>query len=206
MYGSIADGRAKTVKRSLMSEQLTRSILRETLSILPFLLLVGCSIETGPSIEFKPAESQPGQEEGLVSSANPTGTESPEISPRLGIVQDNEATAMENGGRVALGDGKIVEVFLSPYPPDWQTDLHLFLMDKETFEPIADVEVDLTYDMVFMDHGIDAQIGIKLQDGHYVLPLAFLMYGDWNVDTTLQLPEGEKHLEFIVKFLAEGQG
>ena len=194
------------MKHDWMNQQLTKSLLHGTRLLLPFLFLMGCSIETGPSVDFKPAESQPGQQEGLVSATDPIGVDSPKISPRLGFIQDREAIAMENGGRVALGEDKVVEVFLSPYPPDWQTDLHLFLMDKETFEPITDVDVDLTYDMVFMDHGIDTQVGIKLEDGHYVLPLSFLMYGDWNVDTTVQLPEGKKHLRFIVKFQIAGQG
>lgn len=194
------------MQQDLMNKHLTRSFIRGTLLVLPLLFLMGCSIETGPSIEFKPAELQPGQQEELVSATDSREIQSPEISPRLGFIQDGEATAMENGGRVSLGDDKVVEVFLSPYPPDWQTDLHLFLMDKETFGPITDVDVDLTYDMVFMDHGIDTQTGIKLEDGHYVLPLSFLMYGDWNVDTTVQLPEGKKHLRFIVKFQPTGQG
>jgi hypothetical protein len=108
---------------------------------------------------------------------------------------------MENGGRVALGEDKIAEIFLAPYPPDWNTDLNLFLLEKETFQPVTDVDVDLEYEMVYMDHGIDAQVGTKVADGHYVLPVAFLMYGDWSVDVTVQLPEGRKHLRFIVKFL-----
>ena len=112
------------------------------------------------------------------------------------------AVALENGGRVPLGEDKLAEVFLSPYPPDWNTDLHLFLLDNTEFKPIQKVDVDLEYDMVWMDHGIDAQIGTKLDEGHYLLPLSFLMYGDWNVDVRLDfLDEGKKHLQFIVKFL-----
>ena len=99
---------------------------------------------------------------------------------------------MENGGRVPLGEDKIAEVFLAPYPPDWQTDLNLFLLNREDFHPVTDVKVDLEYEMVYMDHGIDAQIGTRVADGHYVLPLSFLMYGDWMVDVTAQLPEGKK--------------
>ena len=108
---------------------------------------------------------------------------------------------MDNGGRVPLSEDKIAEVFLAPYPPDWQTDLHLFLLGAEDYQPVTDVEVDLKYEMVYMDHGIDAQVGTKLTDGHYVLPLSFLMYGDWLVDVTVEFPEGKKHLRFIVKFL-----
>ncbi|MFQ5872877.1 MAG: hypothetical protein ACE5JL_03625 [Dehalococcoidia bacterium] len=162
------------------------------------LLLLGCGVDTGPSVEFLPAAQEDGGT--IPAKVNATGNEAKPPSPRLGFVQGREATAMENGGRVPLGEDKVAEIFLSPYPPDWQTDLHLFLLDSVNYEPITDVDVDLIYDMVFMDHGIDAQIGTKVADGHFVLPLAFLMYGDWSVDVTLSLPEGKKHLRFIVKF------
>ncbi len=164
-----------------------------------FISFAGCSAATGPAVEFKPAVAEAG--ETVPAKASPAGNEAKPLSPRLGFVRKGEATALENGGRVPLDEDKIAEIFLAPYPPDWQTDLNLFLLDKETYEPITDVDVDLEYDMVYMDHGIDAQVGTKVADGHYVLPLSFLMYGDWSVDVTLQLPEGKKHLRFIVKFL-----
>jgi len=170
---------------------------RRHLAVLGLFLfpLLGCGVATGAGMEFKPAVV-----ETVSVKAIPGGNEAKPLSPRLGFVQNGEATAMDNGGRVPLGEGRVAEVFLSPYPPDWQTDLNLFLLDKETYQPVTDVDVDLEYDMVYMDHGIDAQTGTKVADGHYVLPLSFLMYGDWSVDVTLQLPEGKKHLRFIVKF------
>ena len=180
----------------IIGRLLKTSLQAVALASLP--LALACGNTTGASVEFKPASSQSESPIATTSGARPI--ESTDLSPRLGFVQGSEATAMENGGRVPLGDDRIAEVFLAPYPPGWQTDLHLFLLDKETFQPITEVEVDLTYDMVFMDHGIDAQIGTKIADGHYVLPLSFLMYGDWSVDTTLKLPEGKRHLRFVVKF------
>lgn len=176
----------------------TRYTLQMAVLTVSLLFLVECSVNTGPSVEFKAAVSEDGN--GLASTTSTTSGEVKPFSPRLGFVQGREVMAIENGGRVPLGEDKTAEVFLAPYPPDWQTDLHLFLLDNENYEPVTDVDVDLTYDMVFMDHGIDAQIGTKVAEGHYILPLSFLMYGDWSVDVTLQLPEGKKHLRFIVKF------
>jgi hypothetical protein len=164
-----------------------------------FLLpLLGCGAATGPGVDFKLAAVEAG--ETVSATASSAGNEKEPVSPRLGFVQKGDATAMENGGRVPLGEDKIAEVFLAPYPPDWNTDLNLFLLDKETFQPVTGVDVELEYEMVYMDHGIDALIGTKVADGHYVLPLSFLMYGDWSVDVTMELPEGKKHLRFIVKF------
>ena len=154
------------------------------------LFAVGCGASTGASIEFK----QPA--DGSVALAG-------DPSPRLGFMDNGEATAMVNGGRIRMGDGKVAEIFLAPYPPDWQTDLHLFLLDSTTFDPVTNVEVDLDYDMVYMDHGIAGLSGTRLADGHYVMPLNFLMYGDWTVDTTVHLPESKEELQFIVKFLPQ---
>ncbi len=162
------------------------------------LVLIGCGAGTGPSVEFKSATPQ--SQQNVSVEVSPIGEDIDPISAQLGFVQNGEAVAIRNGGRVPLSEDKTAEVFLAPYPPDWQTDLLLFLLNNEDYQPVTDVEVDLIYDMVFMDHGIDAQIGQKLGDGHYVLPLAFLMYGDWSVDVTVQLPKGKKHLLFIVKF------
>jgi|SaaInl7_135m_RNA_FD_contig_31_496912_length_1449_multi_9_in_0_out_0_2 hypothetical protein len=119
----------------------------------------------------------------------------------LGFVDGDRVLKVENGGRVPVGEDKVVEVYLSPDPPDWRTDLHLFLLDKVTFEPVEDLDVVLDYDMIYMAHGILSSPGSKVADGHYLIPLDFLMYGDWNVEVRLDLPEGPERLKFVVKFL-----
>ncbi len=183
--------------------QIDKSGINLGVLLLLTLVLTACTGATGPSVEFKPA-SELSQENATIEVEDPAldGLDRAEPgSSYLGFVYTKgEAVEMSNGGRVPLGEDKVMEVFLSPYPPDWQTDLHLFLLDKETFQSVEDVDVELVYDMVFMNHGIDAARGTKIGNGHYVLPLTFLMYGDWQVDTTVLLPEGEKHLRFIVKF------
>lgn len=161
------------------------------IAVIVLILATACSPTSGASVEFV--------------IPTPTGSDSvaarfTDTDPQLGFVQGEQAIALLNGGRLPLGDDKIAEVFLAPYPPDWQTDLHLFLMTTDSFDPITDVEVDLEYDMTFMNHGIAAQVGTKMGEGHYILPLSFLMYGDWNVDTRINFPEGEQALRFIVKF------
>ena len=48
---------------------------------------------------------------------------------------------------------------------------------------------------------IDAQTGTRIADGRYLMPLSFLMYGDWQVDVRLDFAgAGKKHLRFVVKF------
>ena len=154
------------------------------------LTALACEAEAGPSVEFAFTPSE-GQTAEFAAEA------------LLGFVSAKGADplAIENGGRVSVGDDKVVEVFLSPYPPEWNTDLHLFLLSKDDFEPVENVEVDLDYDMVFMNHGIDALSGKKIDDGHYLLPLSFVMYGDWSVDVRMDFAgEAQTDLQFIVKF------
>lgn len=199
--------------------------LLAAMAALVIALAAGCGLDTEGGVEFvEPAAAfedaiDPGVAEEVsvlgseivspevaevaqLETADPelSGTGEIKISPRLGFVDGKQAVAMENGGRVPLGEGRIAEVFLSPYPPDWQTDLHLFLLDNVTFEPIEDLDVQLDYEMVYMDHGTSSSLGSKLAEGHYLVPLDFLMYGDWNVEVRLDLPEGRKRLEFVVKF------
>lgn len=178
-----------------MKEMMKRYLINiYTLPALAILLLsIGCGSTSGPSIEFVTAVAADGAN---VEQSDPSAA-------RLGFVNsDGDAIAMENGGRIPLKEDKVAEVFLSPYPPDWNTDLHLFLLDNTEFEPIQDVEVDLEYDMVWMNHGIDTQPGTMVEEGHYMMPLSFLMYGDWTVDVRMDfLKEGDKDLQFIVKFI-----
>lgn len=175
------------------------------------LIAVSCSPSTGPSVEFKQAATT----DAIKSSESPNGVlavadaelTSLSLDPKLGFIpaRGEDPVAMENGGRVPLGDDKIAEVFIAPYPPEWNTDLHLYLLDKDDFKPVEGVDVDLNYEMVWMDHGIDSQIGTKVDDGHYLLPLSFLMYGDWQVDVRMDFgDEGKKHLQFVVKFDPQG--
>ncbi len=152
-----------------------------------------------PSVEFRP--SAPTDTVSADAAGVASATQLPDA--HLGFVNsDGEAIALENGGRVPLGDDTVAEIFLSPYPPDWNTDLHLFPLTKDYFKPVADVDVDLEYDMVYMDHGIDTQSGTKIADGRYLMPLSFLVYGDWQVDVRMESAmTGEKDLQFVVKFL-----
>ncbi len=154
------------------------------------LTALACEVEAGPSVEFDFTPSE-GQTAVFAEQA------------LLGFVAENDTDplAIENGGRVPLGNNRIAEVFLSPYPPDWNTDLHLFILDKTDFEPVQRVEVDLDYDMIFMNHGLDGLSGMKVDDGHYLLPLSFVMYGDWSVDVRMDFAESEQtDLQFVVKF------
>ncbi len=155
------------------------------------LAMLGCDAEAGPAVEFRSAP------EGALYATDG------DAQSKLGYVpaDGEDPYAMANGGRVPLGEDRIAEVFLSPYPPDWNTDLHLYLLDKDTFEPLTNVDVDLEYDMVWMNHGIDPRSGTKVGEGHYLLPLSFLMYGDWNVDIRLAFrDEAASDLQVIVKF------
>ncbi len=186
-----------------MLERLSAMLLAFAMSA-ALLLALGCNSTGGPSIELRP--EAPSNTVSANSGADADGTGAAgtiESSAQLGFVGANgQAIALENGGRVPLGEDTVAEVFLSPYPPDWNTDLHLFLLSKDDFTPVTNVDVDLKYDMVFMDHGIDSQTGVKIAEGRYLMPLSFLMYGDWQVDVRMDsAATGKKHPQFVVKFL-----
>lgn len=92
-----------------------------------------------------------------------------------------------------LGDGEVMEVFLVPYPPEVETELHLFLMKEGTYEPVTNVIVHMVYEMVDMDHG-DAgkQFGRQVREGEYAFNLRFLMYGSYTVSATISWPDRQQ--------------
>ena len=190
---------------STILQGMTMKFVRQGLILLGFIcslsFLVACGSASGLSIEITPVPTNTAiVSEGTADSLVPT--EIP-IPPKLGFIsaRGEDPVAMENGGRVPVSDDMVAEIFVSPYPPDWNTDLHLFLLRKSDFEPVKDVNVDLDYEMVWMDHGVDTQIGSKVADGHYLLPLSFLMYGDWNIDVRMNFADqGRKHLRLVMKF------
>jgi hypothetical protein len=95
-----------------------------------------------------------------------------------------------NGASVPIVDDIVAEVFVSPYPPGIRADLDLYLLHGRDGEPITDAKVELISEMVFMDHGSYALSGKSVGEGHYVMPLNFLMYGEWVMEIYIRAPDG----------------
>lgn len=91
-------------------------------------------------------------------------------------------------------------ITVDPYPPRGLAahavvDLHLTQSDGE---PIENAEVDVSYDMFTMVHGpFDPPI-IDRPDGHYLFSLEMIMYGAWELNTHIQLPDEPSPHQLII--------
>ncbi len=120
---------------------------------------------------------------------------------RIDIVIRGERVPLRNGGRIDLGQGLAVEVFLDPYPPTrlraW-LDLHLTRGAKA--RPVTDAVTAMVYDMRYMSHGPFKARAKNLRDGHYLFTLTYIMYGAWDQLVTIQV--GRRSYELPVVLIA----
>lgn len=150
------------------------------LSGLLLLAAVGCSSGVGVASEDEAAR-------GGGAAASPS--EYPWLQVMEGGILRVPAS---NGTTVSVVDDIAAEIFVSPYPPGLRTDLDLYLLQGIDGTPVTDATVELVSDMVFMDHGSFALPGKSIGEGHYVLPLNFLMYGEWHVEFNIVTADGRE--------------
>lgn len=165
-----------------------------SLAMAVLLLALGCS--AGDQASDQVANSAASAPAATVNSA-PEPASASKPFPVLGADVNGEEVPIENGQRVPLRDGVFAEVFVVPYPPTPETDLHLFLFQGQ--KPLKGAQIVAVYDMIDMDHGAkDRQIGREVEDGHYVIPLDLFMWGDWVADAAISHPEFDTSLRLLL--------
>ncbi|MBZ0276729.1 MAG: FixH family protein [Anaerolineae bacterium] len=126
------------------------------------------------------------------------GAEATEANSRIHIMRNGVPVPIRNGEAVAINDSYQVEVFFAPYPPTGSTvnlDLYLTRVDGEA---VTDADVSLDYDMLYMFHGPFKSRVDNLGGGHYLSTLEVTMYGDWGVETGIQIPGERRSLPLLV--------
>ncbi len=138
---------------------------------------------------LKPADDQPGVTAS--SLAGDKGT--------LAVIVDNEWVFIKNGGKVNLEQGLSVELFLDPYPPTkLRAWLDLYL--TRDGEPVTDAEAGITYDMLGMFHGPFDFAAENLGGGHYLFTIDYIMFGAWEHQMVVYMPED--YYELLVGVIA----
>ncbi len=115
----------------------------------------------------------------------------------LTVSENGASRALENGGSVTLADGVVAEVFLTPFPAGRRTNLYFYLIQDGGDLTMGNPKVEAEYSMTQMGHGTYKQAGLKLQDGRYLLPLNFLMSGEWAIDLRLGWTDRTSHLRLV---------
>lgn len=144
-----------------------------------------------------PASPNPTPSPSPPKPTTPVPTSRGKAFPMLGVELKGETMPIENGQRLPLGEGLFAEVFVVPFPPTPETDLHLFLFQGE--RPINGAEMRVVYDMIDMDHGaLDKQIGREVEAGHYAAFLDMFMFGDWVADVAISHPQFDYTLKVLL--------
>lgn len=140
-------------------------------------------------------------------SSDPTATDAPFVvedsidttEKRLNVTVGGETVYIRNGGRIDMGDGLAVEVYIDPYPP---TTLHSILDVYVTRdgEPVEDISVDVEFDMLSMLHGPFSATARDIGGGHHLATLDYIMFGAWDQFVTIRL--GLDRVRFPVVIVA----
>lgn len=118
---------------------------------------------------------------------------------RIETVYNDQRIALRNGGRINLGDGLSMEVFVDPYPPTrLKAWVDLYLTREPDGQPVTDAEISMEYDMLFMYHGPFKATADNLGDGHYLFTLDYIMYGAWDQGVEIRLPDERYETVLIV--------
>jgi len=118
---------------------------------------------------------------------------------RLNVTVGGETTYIRNGGRIEMGDGIAVEIYIDPYPP---TTLHSILdvYVTQDGEPVPDINVDVEFDMLSMLHGPFSATARDIGGGHHLATLDYIMFGAWDQFVTVRL--GLERIRFPVVIVA----
>jgi hypothetical protein len=79
-----------------------------------------------------------------------------------------------------------------------ELDLRLY---RSSGAPVSNASIVATGQMRFMDHGTFRQAATPSVDGQYVLPLAFVMPGEWRVDLEIATPTERANMQLDLDFI-----
>ncbi len=119
------------------------------------------------------------------------------IEKRLAVVLDGRTIYIKNGGRVELGDGLAVEIYLDPYPPSTLSSTMDVYLTRDG-RGVADGGVEMAFDMLAMAHGPFSAEAKKIGGGHYLISLEYIMFGPWDQEVTVRLGLRRIHLPILV--------
>jgi hypothetical protein len=119
------------------------------------------------------------------------------VYSRLKVLQNDEFVPVPNGGIIPLENDLQAEVFIAPYPPtNFSADVDLYLTTGDG-QPVTEAEINIEYDMMYMNHGPSEAKHVNLGNGHYLISYDFFMYGPWIQDTWIKMP-GQESWQYLL--------
>lgn len=141
------------------------------------------------SCSGSPAESTAEIEPTGTPASSQTRIATP-LPSQLYVILADEPVPVENGEQVELSEDLDLQITVDPYPPHGLSahavvDLHL---TRPGGRPVDNAQIEVRYDMFTMVHGpFEPQI-IARDDGHYLFSLEMIMYGAWELNTAIRVP------------------
>jgi hypothetical protein len=106
-----------------------------------------------------------------------------------------------SGSAIPIAGDVMARVVVSaPGDQRYTRTIDLYLYRQNDSAPIDNAHIDATAHMIYMDHGTFHPSVIHTDGGHYVLPVPFVMAGEWQLDMNISAAgeQGAVQLAFTI--------
>ena len=155
------------------------SIARLCGAILAAGLIVVVALAAGWAAERSASTVEPARQGVAVAASTPDAGNHDELQFVVGGI----ARPFPSGSAIPVAGDVMARVVVStPGDQRYARTVDVFLYRQGDSAPIDDARIDATAHMIFMDHGTFHPEVIHTDGGHYVLPVPFVMAGEWQLD------------------------
>lgn len=143
------------------------------------------SISEAPDASRAASGDQPGLQ-GSILQVPPQSVAATAADRRMYIPLNSNRVYIRNGGRIDLGDGYAVEIYVDPFPPRTLKGSMDFYLTRDG-QPVIDAGMEIAYDMLAMAHGPFSDESENIGGGHYLFNLNYIMFGPWDQTITVRI-------------------
>jgi YtkA-like len=129
------------------------------------------------------------QDEGAVDATAPAGT-----GDRLQVVVAGIGAPLASDQELPVAGDLLASIAVSPAGARFRRELDVHLVHAGG-AAASDATIVATGHMRFMDHGSFRQAATRSSAGHYALPIAFAMPGEWQIDLEIATPSARGGLQ-----------
>jgi hypothetical protein len=124
----------------------------------------------------------PGWGEETAPAVAASGDSARANADELQVVTGGIAQPYTGGDAISVAGEVMASLTLAPGDARHSRRADVLLYRRTPAEPVNDATIQATAHMRYMDHGTFRVVALASDDGHYVLPLAFPMPGEWELD------------------------
>jgi hypothetical protein len=166
-------------------------------AILAAVLLVVVALTAGWAAYRSARAVEPAQQGESGAAIPPDSSNHDELQLVVGGIP----RPFSSGSTIPVAGDVMARVVVStPGDQRYARTIDLFLYRQTDSAPIDDARIDATAHMIYMDHGTFHPQVIRTNNGHYVLPVPFVMAGEWQLDMDIDAAgeQGAVQLAFTI--------